>query len=198
MNKCALFVLSALLCGIIIDGAWAQQQQQEARRTFAMAGTFEFGGSAAFSSSSQVVNGATADPVYSIAISPVAGYFVTDGLEIVVNPLSVNYAWSGNITGLSMMPMAGLAYNFRANPRTFPYLEGVAGYAYNRSDNGIAKVTRSGLAWAGRGGVKFLVTGTALINIGLQYQQVTLKRDVETDRNGYNLLSASAGLTVWL
>jgi hypothetical protein len=199
MRSVSFVVLAVLLCGAAIDGAWAQQQQQqEVRRTFAMAGTFEFGGSAAFSSNSQVVNGATADPTYSIALSPVAGYFVTEGLEIVVNPLSVSYSWSGNITGLSLMPMAGLAYNFRANPRAFPYLEGVAGYAYNRVDNGTSTLTRSGLAWAGRGGVKFLVTGTALVNIGLQYQQVTLKRDVDTERSGYNLFSASAGLTVWL
>jgi hypothetical protein len=194
MRSMNVFVLAVLLSGFFVGGATGQ----EVRRSFAMAGTFEFGGSAAFSSNSGVLNGATADPVYSIALAPIAGYFVTDGLEIVVNPLLVNYAWQGNITALSLMPMAGLAYNFRAHPRAFPYLEGVAGYAYNRSDNGTATVTRSGIAWAGRGGVKFLVTGTALVNIGLQYSQVTLKRDVDTGRNGYNLFSASAGLTVWL
>jgi len=191
-----VIVAAALFCGVIMNGALAQQQ--EARKTFAMAGTFEVGGSAGFSSTSQVRNGTTGDPKYLIAFSPTAGYFVIDALEIVVNPLSVNYEWGGNSTQATLMPMGGLAYNFRLHPRAFPYLEGVAGYVYVRSDDGAVITTSSGLAWAGRGGVKFLITGTALVNIGLQYQQVTLDRSTDTGRNGYNVFSASVGLTVWL
>ena len=196
MRTTTLTIMAALLCGSLVDGAMAQQQ--EVRRGFAIAGTFEVGGSAGFSSSTEVRNGATFDPAYSIALSPTAGYFLIDALEIVVNPLSISYDWSGNRNAFSLLPMAGLAYNFRAHPRAFPYLEGVAGGAYSRSDNGTSTITQSGFAWAARGGVKFLITTTSLVNIGLQYQQVTLDRSNDTQRNGYNLISASVGLTVWL
>jgi hypothetical protein len=186
-----------VLC--LIGAGVAMAQQPEVRRTFAMSGTFELGGSASFSSYTQVYSGATGNATYSLAFSPSAGYFVIDDLELVVNPLTVDYAWSGSVNALSLMPMAGVAYNFRANPRAFPYLEGVAGFAYDRSDNGItASITRSGLAWAARGGVKFLLTGTAIVNVGVQYQQVTLNQSGEAERTGYNLIAVTAGISFWL
>jgi hypothetical protein len=173
-------------------------QQPEVRRTFAMAGTVEVGGSASFSSYTQVYNGTTGNATNSLAFSPSAGYFVIDELELVVNPLTVSYAWSGSSNALSLRPMAGIAYNFRANPRAFPYLEGVAGLAYDRTDNGTTIVTQSGLAWAARGGLKFLLTGTAIVNVGVQYQQVTLNQSGDNERNGYNVIALTAGLAVWL
>ena len=173
-------------------------QQTEVRRTFAMAGTFELGGFASFSSYTAVNNGSTSDASYGLAFSPSAGYFIMDELELVVNPLMVSYAWSGNVKALNLQPMAGLAYNFRAHPRAFPYVEGVAGVAYSRSDNGVATMTRSGFAWAGRVGIKALVTGTGIANIAVQYQQVTLNRSSDSQRNGFNEIALTVGLAVWL
>jgi hypothetical protein len=191
-------LLLALLV-FVTSGALSQQlQQPEVRRTFAMAGTFELGGSASFSSYTAVNNGSTSDASYSLAFSPTAGYFIIDELEFVVNPLMVSYAWSGSLKALNMQPMAGLAYNFRAHPRAFPYVEGVAGAAYSWSDNGISTLSRSGFAWAGRVGIKALITGTGIANIAVQYQQVTLNRSGDNQRNGFNQIALSVGLAVWL
>ncbi len=197
MKSLATVLLLAIVAGV------AAGQQTEARRTFAMAGTFEIGGSASLSSTTQVNSGATSDPMYSVSLSPTAGYFVSDGLEILIDPLTVNYAWTGSVKSLTMLPMAGVAYNFRAHPRAFPYVEGLAGFAYSWLDNGVnPAVSRSGFAWAGRVGLKALLTPTAIANIGVQYQQVTLNRTTEipteTGRNGYNQFALTFGLAVWL
>jgi hypothetical protein len=210
MRKSAAALLVALVA-ILAVAAMAQQQQlpqqaqqaqqlmwPEVRRTFAMAGTFELGGAASFASYTMVSPGVTSDATYSIGLSPTVGYFVADELELVLDPLTLVYAWSGDISTLSLMPMAGVAYNFRAAPRAFPYLEGVAGYAYERSTGGGTTLTRNGLAWAARGGVKFLVTGTAIVNMGLQYEQVTLNRSGDSERNGYNTIALTAGISFWL
>lgn len=195
--RTAILLLALLM--FMTSGAMAQQlQQPEVRRTFAMAGTFELGGSASFSSYTSVNNGSTSDASYSLALSPAAGYFIIDELELVVNPLMVSYAWSGSLKALNMQPMAGLAYNFRAHPRAFPYVEGVAGVAYSWADNGITTISRSGIAWAGRVGLKALVTGTCIANIAVQYQQVTLNRSGDSQRNGFNQIALSVGLAVWL
>ncbi len=192
------------LLGIAVHVVAAQPaQQSEIRRTFATPGTFELGGSASLSSTTEVNSGATSDPMYNMTLSPTAGYFVGDGLEILIDPLTVSYAWTGSVKSLTMLPMAGVAYNFRAHPRAFPYVEGLAGFAYSWLDNGVTPaVSRSGFAWAGRVGLKALMTPTAIVNIGVQYQQVTLNRTVgvptETGRNGYNQFALTFGLAVWL
>ncbi len=177
----------------------AAAQQAEPRRTFATAGVFEVGGSAIFSSYTPVDDGKAGDATYSMGLSGTAGYFVADGLEVLFDPLTVTYAWSGDQKALELMPVAGLAYNFRANPRVFPYVEGLAGLAYSWSDNGISPaVRRSGFVWSARVGLKTLLTATAIVNIGVQYRQVTLNLSSQTERNGYNQLALTVGLAVWL
>jgi hypothetical protein len=207
----------ALLCvalALVVAGAANAQEQQtqpaqqqvvppppppgELRRTFAMAGTVELVGALSFASYTPVVNGSTGSSSQTLALSPSVGYFVIDQVELVLNPLIVSFAWSGDVSTLTLMPLAGVAYNFRANPRAFPYLEGVAGFAYSRWSNGGMSSSERGLVWAGRAGVKALLTGTAIVNIALQYQQVTLNRSGDSERNGYNQIGFTAGLSVWL
>jgi hypothetical protein len=209
MRTALLVVLVLLVAGpVVAQQQQAQPAQQqvaspsppplEQRRMFAMAGTVELGGSISFASYTPVANGSTGTASQALALSPSVGYFVIDQLEIVVDPLTVSYAWSGDINTLTLVPLAGVAYNFRANPRAFPYLEGLAGYAYSRWSNGSLTSSERGFVWAGRAGVKALITGTAMVNIAIQYQQVTLNHSGETERNGYNQLGVTAGLSVWL
>ncbi len=191
--------LAAAVCLGALLATAAEGQQPEVRRTFATAGTFEIGGSAGFSRNALVSKGVTGDAFYVVSLSPTGGYFVADELEILIDPLTVDYRWAGSVKSLGLTPMAGVAYNFRANPRVFPYLEGLAGFAYSWFDNGVEPTeTRSGFAWAGRGGIKTLLTGTAILNVGLQYQQITLNRSGETERNGSNQIALTVGLSVWL
>jgi hypothetical protein len=189
-----LYIIAAV--GLL--SATACAQTQEARRTFTGPGTFELGGSLAFHSTTQVSNGSTGDVVTTVSAFPFAGYFVVEGVEIVLNPLGVSYTSQPGRNTLDFLTLGGIAYNFRANARVFPFIEGLGGYAYSRDDNGGFIESRSGVAWGGRGGLKILVTGTGILNIGLQYIQVTLDRTIDTSRNGYNDISATAGFTVWL
>jgi hypothetical protein len=174
-----------------------QPPQQEARRYFTQGGTWEFGGSAGFSSTTPVTAGATGDARTMVSATPAAGYFVMNGVEVVVNPLMAVYSSQGSVNSLDLLVMGGVGYAYRAHPRFFPFIEGVAGFGYSRSEAGTT-VTRQGFAWGGRGGVKISVASGALLNLGAQYLQVTLNRSGESDRNGYNAISALVGLSFWL
>ncbi len=188
--------LATMTVLILILTNTADAQPTEVRRTFSMPGTFELGGSGSFSSVLPVSDGATGRASYSIGIFPTAGYFVAEGVELMVDPLAVTYSWSQDRKELTMMPMAGAAYNFRAHPRAFPYVEGLAGFAYSRVQAPV--VTRTGFTWAARVGVKALMTSTAIVNVGIQYQQVTLNLSSETKRNGYDQIALTVGISVWL
>lgn len=188
------YVIAAI--GLLSATAFAQTQ--EVRRAFAGSGTLELGGSLAFHSTTQVSNGSSGQAVTTVSAMPFAGYFVAEGVEIVVNPLGVSYQSRPGGNTLNFLTLGGLAYNFRANPRVFPFIEGLGGFAYSRDETGGFVESRSGVAWGGRGGLKILVTGTGILNVGLQYVQVTLDRTSDTSRNGYNDISATAGFTVWL
>ena len=174
-----------------------QPQRQEARRYFTQAGTWELGGSAGFSSNTPVANGATGDALTMITAMPMAGYFVAEGLEVFVNPLSVIYSSQGGFSDLELLTMGGVGYNYRAHPRVIPFIEGMAGYAHSRIESGTV-VSRGGLAWGGRGGVKVLVTPGTLLTFGGSYMQVTLNPSGATERNGYNTIAVNIGLSFWL
>jgi hypothetical protein len=180
---------------------WApasRAQVVEARKTFLSPGTFEIGGSAAFRNTTVVTDGSTSTPVNSVMVLPFAGYFVAEGLEVVLDPLSLAYSSTTNSSTLELLTLGGVAYNFRANVRAFPFVEGLGGFAFARSEAGSAVENRSGVAWGGRAGLKFLVTPSGLLNLGVQYLQVTLNRSGDQNRNGYNEFSATLGFTVWL
>jgi len=175
-----------------------RSEAQDAKRTFASPGVFELGGSASYSYNQPVVNGKTSDGTHAIAVTPFIGYFVADGLEVVANPLGFSYSKTGSQTQMDLRLLGGLAYNLKVQPGIYPFIEGLAGFTSRTSDSGGGETTVSGFSWGGRGGVKFAVTSHGMVNVGVQYLQVTLSPSGANERNGTNELSVSAGFTVWL
>jgi hypothetical protein len=159
---------------------------------FAKKGVVEVGGNISFSSISRVSDGETGSAMTLLNFAPFVGYFITDGFELGVNPFSITSASYGGSSATEVMIFLAPSYNFEAKGNAYPFIEALLGYT--SSSNG---ETRSGFSYGARGGVKLAVTGKGLLNLGLQYVMITQNRSGETERNGSNNFSISAGFTVW-
>ena len=183
-------LLGFLMCLLIA----AQSNAQEPRK-FATMGTTELGGSISFISSTPVYNGNTGTATTIFSLAPFIGYFVSDGFEIGVDPLGVTViSSSGSSSYTQVMIFAAPSYNFKTNGNTYPFIEGLLGYASQSSGSS----SNSGFSWGGRGGVKLAVTDKGLLNLAIQYVQITLNSSGAPNRSGNNQLTISAGFTIWL
>ncbi|MGD0337994.1 MAG: hypothetical protein ABSB78_04335 [Bacteroidota bacterium] len=157
-----------------------------------MKGSTELGGSASFLSTTPVSNGNTGDATTVFTVAPFIGYFVADGFEIGLNPLEVVHTSTKNSSATLIMIFAAPSYNFKTEGIAYPFIEALLGYtSYSNSSS------LSGFSWGGRGGVKLAVTEKGLLNLGVQYLQITMNPSGAKERNGANQLSISAGFTVW-
>jgi opacity protein-like surface antigen len=123
---------------------------------------------------------------------------VADGVEIVGNPLGFSYWKSGLTSVIDLRVLGGVAYTLKAQPGIYPFLEGLAGVTLRTVDAGGTRTTVSGFSWGGRGGVKFAATSHGMVNVGVQYLQITLNPSGADKRYGSNELSVGVGFTVWL
>jgi hypothetical protein len=155
---------------------------------FALKGECELGGSVSFQSYVPVSDGNTGDATMIFSLNPYIGYFVTDGFEIGLNPLGITQ--SNSYTRL--MILVAPAYNFRTQGPAYPFIEALAGYTSQTNGN-----EWSGFSWGGRGGLKVAVTEKGLLNLSVQYLEITLNTAGATNRSGSNQFSISAGFTVW-
>ena len=164
---------------------------QEGKK-FAMKGSTELGGSISFQSITPVSNGNTGYATTIFSVAPFIGYFVADGFEIGVNPLGLTTISSGGSSFTQIMIFAAPSYNFKTEGIAYPFIEALLGYTSQSNGS-----SRSGFSWGGRGGVKLAVTDKGLLNLGIQYVQITLNPSGTTNRYGSNQLAISAGFTVW-
>lgn len=155
---------------------------------FASPGVVELGGSLSFTSTTGVAGGQTGSSHSLFTFSPYAGVFITDGFELGFNPFQIT---SGDGFS-SVLILLAPSYNFRTASIAYPFIEALLGYA-SQSDGS----SRSGFSWGLRGGAKLAVGGNSLLNIGLQYLQVTLDPSGATSRYGYNQFAFTTGFTVW-
>jgi hypothetical protein len=164
-------------------------------RAFGSAGSTEAGGSITFVSTTPVSNGKTGDAISVFTIAPYIGYFAADGFEIGFNPGLIYMSYGGSSATQLSLYLAP-SYNFITDGKTFPFIEGLLGYTTNSSGN--SSSSSGGLCWGGRAGLKVNVTGHGLLLIALQYSQITLEPSGWSgSRYGSNVLSVSAGFTVW-
>lgn len=189
MKKFFSFFFFVLLFGSIILNA----------QNFATQGTVELGGSLGFSSTTNVSAGESADnATTTFMVQPYVGYFIINGLELGLIPSFVSSSHGDNSTtslGVYFAP----AWNFDLKSNLFPFIEGRIGYNSVNYDNGNTDATVSGLAWGLRGGVKVQVGNSALVNLALSYEQITMNpKDYDGDRNGSNIFGVNAGFTVFL
>ena len=174
-------------------------------KKFATSGVFELGGSAGYSSFTEVTNGIASGSTISILnISPQLGYFVYNGLELGVNtgvsfmpgywPSGVSFVSSGGGSTTILQLFATLAYNFKnKSETTFPFLEGQVGYT-SVSESGNSN-TDSGIGFAFRGGMKMVATSHFLINLAAQYSAINLSEPNSTARYGFDFFSISVGFS---
>jgi hypothetical protein len=187
--------ITAVLAAFMLV-AVAAGTAQEKLKTFATRGVVELGGALSYSATWGINNGARGnDPLHMVSATPYVGFFVIDGLEVGANPLGFTYIKEGSSHVTQLKMLASVAYNFKTPTRIYPFLEGLAGYAWSSSSSG---TDRGGFSWGGRGGIKVPVATGALVDVGVQYLLVTLKQSGATTRSGYDELGVVVGFSVWL
>lgn len=184
MGKIKVIVSVIFIFLVILSGTSSAQRYGG----FASPGVVELGGNISFTSTTGVAAGETGGTNSLFSFSPYVGYFFTDGFELGFNPFEIQ---SGNGYS-SVLILVAPSYNFRTASVAYPFIEALLGYA-SVSDGS----SRSGFSWGLRGGVKLALGGNSLLNLGLQYLQVTLDPSGATSRYGYNQFAFSAGFTVW-
>ncbi len=189
-KSCPLYLL-ALSVALLVSAASTFSQEQPAR--FGSKGQVELGGSASFQSYTPVHDGKTGSTASFITINPFVGVFILDRLEIGLNPLGLTVMTSGGGASTGLLALGSIAYHPPSPAFVHPFVEGLAGYSLQTNGT-----TYRGFTWGGRGGVKMSITGNGLLNLAIQYLQVTMNREGATERNGSNQLSISLGYTVWL
>jgi hypothetical protein len=185
LSHFTVFIIAIIMC--IASMSIAQNGKK-----FATKGSTELGGSISFQSLSFVLNGNTGDATTIFSVAPFIGYFIADGFELGLNPFGItSMSYSGS-TSTQMTILAAPSYNFKTEGIVYPFIEALFGYTSQSNGS-----SRSGFSWGGRGGVKIVVTGKGLLNLGVQYLQITLNPSGANTRSGSNQLAISAGFTVW-
>jgi hypothetical protein len=185
LRHLTVLIMTFILC--ITSISFAQESKK-----FATKGCTELGGSISFQSLSPVSNGNSGDATTIFSIAPFIGYFIADGFEIGFNPFGISSMSYSGSSVTQIMILVAPSYNFKTEGITYPFIEALLGYT--SQSNGYS---RSGFSWGGRGGVKICLTEKGLLNIGIQYVQITLNPGGASNRNGSNQLAISAGFTVW-
>jgi hypothetical protein len=160
---------------------------------FARKGVVELGGGITFQSLTPVQNDQTDDAITVFLMMPYIGYFVTDGFQIGVNPLGIGTMNYKNESTTAIMALLAPSYNFSTGGSAYPFVELLLGYT--ALSNG---TERSGFTWGGRGGAKIEVGESGLLNLAVQYLQITTTVSGASKRTGLNQFAVSAGFTVWL
>jgi len=172
-------------------------------QNFAKKGVWELGGGIGFSSSTNVSNGESADDAATTFIfEPYVGYFVINSLELGLIPRFDSYSF-GDLSISSFGVYFAPAWNFDLQSQLFPFIEGRIGYNTQtvkfEDEEDPYEQTRSGLAYGGRGGLKYQLGNSALVNFSLGYTMITLDpENSEGDRNGSNDFDVMVGFTVFL
>lgn len=166
----------------------------QGEKGFAMKGATELGGSISFESQTMIYRGNSGGTASYFSFTPYAGYFITDGFELGFDPLGIStFSYSGGTTVTQLMIFAAPSYNFRTESIAYPFVEALLGYTSNSSGG-----TQSGFSWGGRAGVKLAVTGNGLLNLALQYTEITENPSGSSGRTGWNEFLISAGFSIWL
>ena len=171
-------------------------------QNFATKGTIEVGGSLGFSSTTSVSNGESAsNSTTTIRLEPYIGYFIVNSFELGFEP-SFTTSSFGDYSSSSFGIYFAPAWNFDLRSNLFPFIEGRIGYNTSSSDDGNSVTedpTYSGLAWGLRGGVKVQVGNSALVNLALSYDQITMNpKNWDGGRNGQNIFGVNVGFTIFL
>jgi len=171
-------------------------------QNFAKKGVWEFGGGIGFSSVTYVFDGESADDALTtFMFEPYVGYFVIDCFELGLIP-SFETTSFGDVSQSSFGVYFAPAWNFDLKSNVFPFIEGRIGYntsSYDDGDSETEDPSSSGLAYGARGGAKFQLGNSALVNASIGYTMVTMEPDGwDGGRIGSNGFDIMVGFTVFL
>jgi opacity protein-like surface antigen len=194
------FYLSAIILFAVMiypTILYSQDIVQESK-TFTSKGVVELGGNISYQYESMISQGSESGYFNILSIMPYVGYFITDNIELGMNPIGFQRFWrSGSSTTMVTMLLSP-AYNFKTDGNIYPFIEAQLGYtAESSSFSGLSSQTYDGFSWGGRAGIKYAVASHGLLNLAMQYQQFTFKPSGSTSRYGTNTFTLSAGFTIW-
>ncbi len=167
-----------------------------ANAQYAKQGTVELGGTASYSSTTQVVNGTSASESTTLfQFMPYVSYFFVDNFSVGFAPSIniLNPAFSANDTkfyGIFAVP----GYSFNTNSNVFPYIEGLLGYTSVDFGTG----SNSGLSYGGKGGIKLMVGQNGAASFGVSYMVIDISPSGSTGRTGFNNFAFSVGYSVFI
>jgi len=183
----AFCVLLLIICAPSISHA-------QRSNVFAEKGCSEVGGNVTFQSVSPIADGVSGDAMTVFSFAPYIAHFVSDGFEIGVTPFSfMSMSYKGSSSS-QIMILGSAAYNFTTDGRTYPYLEALFGYT-SESDGASSA---SGFSWGVSGGAKLAIVDHVIVNVSLQYIEITENPNGAVNRFGSNQLTIGAGFSVWL
>ena len=189
-------VLSSLTLGLLLLVSTSSAQESQ---SFATKGVYELGGTVSYQYTSSILGGNEVGHINVLSILPYAGYFVSDNIEIGINPLGIQRTWVTSNGNTLYTILVAPAYNFKAQEHTYLFVEAQLGYTGQTSSSSFSpSITANGFSWGGRVGGKIQVGNNGLLNLGIQYQQITLNQTGFPGRMGRNTLMLSAGFTFWL
>jgi len=193
-------LFACILMAVFICPAIVLSQNAVQEKTFPSAGNNEIGGNASYQYVSTISSGTEVATMNSLSITPYIGHFFSDEFELGFNPLSYQRMWHSNYSVNMLTVLIAPAYYFPAEGSVHPFIEAQAGYTteiFSTSYYTSISQTFDGFSWGGRAGIKCTVAGHGLLNLALQYQQLTYTISGSDTRSGSNLLSVSAGFTIW-
>lgn len=169
-------------------------------KEFAAKGAVELGGSFSYQHTEIILQDTDVYSYNTISFLPYIGYFIADNFEIGINPLGLQTSWNSQDQTTLVSIFICPSYNFKAADKIYPFAELQLGYTGQYVLHSLSALNTwyHGFSWGGRTGVKFSVVEKCLLNMGLQYQNITLTPSGEKNRSGSNIIMFSAGITFWL
>lgn len=183
MKKLFLFVLTGLI--LISNSSFSQKNK------FAKENQWELNGTISFTSTTPVTDGNTGKALTIFRFAPTAGYFAVEGYEMGLIVDYTSYSYSGSSSYSDYTLYFAPSYNFKTDSQFYPYVQGQIGYTGISSGSSEGS---HGIAWGFEGGIKVNPIGNGLIKFGINYNQRTLNKSSDTERNGYNNISFVLGL----
>jgi Outer membrane protein beta-barrel domain len=199
-NRISLIILFACtMTGVIFD----PKASAQSLNGFAAKGNVEFGGNVSYQHTSVITQGAEFPTQTNSMFSffPYGGYFLADGFEIGLNPVSIQTYWDNQDKITNLTILLAPSYNFDTGGKVYPFVEVQLGYSQEVFGGSLAELNaskRDGFSWGGRAGIKLAITGNSLLNAGAQYQQISLTPSGDSQWSGSNTLMFSAGFTFWM
>jgi hypothetical protein len=161
---------------------------QDSTKSFATKGVLELGGNITLQGVGTVSNTSGGNSASLFTFAPYVGYFTANGFELGINPFNLQLASSSGYTETQLRVLFLPCYNFNAGGTAFPFIEGLFGFVSGENSDGYC--------YGARGGVKLEFAGNALVNIGVQYDQIRKSSGGSTNSGLYELMFA-VGFSAW-